>query len=174
MLIISDTNILSSFAAGEAFQLLLRLFPERSICIPLTVQQELQIGLDRGRAYLKSVLQGIDAGQVQVLELSTQDEQLLDQLPRKLNQGEREAIILALTRKIPLLSNDKRAIRYCEHQGIEVVDLPELLRLLWTHHLVTRTEVERLIERMRQVENLILSPPDRAKIFTRSPRRRKG
>jgi predicted nucleic acid-binding protein len=88
VVVISDTNILSSFAAGELFQLLLSLFPEAGVYIPPTVRQELQFGLDRGKAYLLPVLQAIDAGQIQILELSTEEEQILEQLPRKLNRGE--------------------------------------------------------------------------------------
>ncbi|MGB0384287.1 MAG: hypothetical protein ACPGWR_05620 [Ardenticatenaceae bacterium] len=34
MIIISDTNILSSFASGDAFSLLCQLFSHADICIP--------------------------------------------------------------------------------------------------------------------------------------------
>lgn len=45
MLVISDTNILSSLAAGQGFHLLSRLFPGKVIYIPPAVQKELQAGL---------------------------------------------------------------------------------------------------------------------------------
>lgn len=46
MLIISDTNILSSLAAGDALPFLFELFPKTSICIPVAVQEELQLGME--------------------------------------------------------------------------------------------------------------------------------
>ncbi len=55
MLIISDTNILSSLAAGESLALFFRLFSKTTIYIPVAVQRELQIGLDKGKPYLKQV-----------------------------------------------------------------------------------------------------------------------
>jgi len=82
-----------------------------------------------------------------------------------LNRGECEAIALAQNRQAALLSNDKRAIRYCQQQDIEIIDLSDLLRLFWTVGVLSKVQVRQLIERMAQVENLILKQTERAKIF---------
>ncbi len=81
-----------------------------------------------------------------------------------------EAIVLAQTRRAALLSNDKRAIRYCQEQGIRAIDLPNLLRLLWTRRIISRSEVEQLITKMEQVENLTLTQSQRSNIFAPSRR----
>ncbi|MEZ4865958.1 MAG: hypothetical protein R3C14_31880 [Caldilineaceae bacterium] len=117
MLIISDTNILSSLAACDALSLLFRLFPNQVIYIPPSVQQELQAGLERQRTYLSAVLEAIAQVRLQVLILSATEQNLTQQLPSRLNLGEREAIALTQNRQGFLLSNDKRAVRYC-HTGI--------------------------------------------------------
>lgn len=52
MIVISDTNILSSFAAGNALPLLLRLFAQTEIYIPPAVLEETQVAFTRGRSYL--------------------------------------------------------------------------------------------------------------------------
>ena len=172
MKIVSDTNILSSFAASEALSLLPSLFVDPIIVIPPAVFQELQDGLARGKAYLEAVLQAIAAKEIQVLELTVEEQRIAQELPHKLNAGEREAIALCQQQKLLLLSNDKRAVRYCAAQNIRALDLPRLLRLLWIDQVVSRNEVEMLIAKMEQIENLTLNQEQRAKIF--APRRRRS
>jgi hypothetical protein len=86
-------------------------------------------------------------------------------LPRKLNAGEREAIAPCQQRHLPLLSNDRHALRYCQANSIDALDLATLLRLFWTQQLATHAEVEQMIRRMEQVERLALTAEQRAAIF---------
>lgn len=166
MLIISDTNILSSFAAGEALELLFRLFPDKTIYIPPAVHQELSAGLTRGQAYLETVLQSLGSDKLRILHLSKKEQQLAKGLPNKLNTGEREAIALSKCRKGRLLSHDKQAIRYCRQNDINVLDLPLLLRLLWKRNIVLQTEINTILAKMKDVENLQLSQHALRLIFT--------
>lgn len=167
MLVISDTNILSSFAAAQAFPLLQLLFAKSVIYIPPAVRQELQVGLNYGQAHLKIILEAITTNQLQILDLSASEKHLAGSLPRKLNAGESEAIALSQIRGATLLSNDKRAIRYCDRQGIEALDLIDLLRLLWKRNILSQAEVKNLISEMERVENLRLTPSQRREIFAR-------
>jgi len=172
MIVVSDTNILSSLAAAHSLVLLQELFKRSTISIPPAVRDELQVAVDRGRTYLEPLVAAITAGEIATLELTEEEQVLLTTLPRKLNAGEREAIVLCQQRRIPLLSNDRRAIRYCQASGIEVLDLATLLRLFWTQQITSRVEVEQIISRMEQVERLALSAEQRAAIFA-PPRRRR-
>ena len=76
MKIVSDTNILSSFAASEALSLLPPLFVDPIILIPPAVFQELQDGLARDKTYLEAVLQAIAAKEIQVLELTVEERRI--------------------------------------------------------------------------------------------------
>ena len=114
----------------------------------------------------------IAAGEIPVLELTEAEHTLATTLPRKLGIGECEAIALCQQRQLPLLSNDRRAVRYCQTNGIDVVDLPTVLRLFWTRRVTTRSDVEQIISRMEQVERLTLSGEQRAAIFAPQRRRR--
>ncbi len=165
MCIVSDTNVLSSLAAAEALSLLFRLFPNTALVIPPAVYHELQVGLARGKTQLEKVLAEITNNQIQVLSLSILEQQQVESFPPQLNRGECEAIILAKTRQVPLLSNDKQAIRYCESQGMTLIDLPTLLRLFWKRQVCSKVEVMQLLERMRQVENLMVKSSVWARIF---------
>jgi predicted nucleic acid-binding protein len=55
VIIISDTNILSSLASADASSLLLQLFSRADICIPPAVHQELKVGLSRKQLHLEAV-----------------------------------------------------------------------------------------------------------------------
>jgi predicted nucleic acid-binding protein len=98
---------------------------------------------------------------------------LAQSLPPKLNAGESEAIALCQNGKLPLLSNDKRAIRYCNNHGINVTDLPTVLNLLWTRGVIKKKEVDVLIDKMERRENLKLTSSQRTKVFASPPRRRR-
>jgi len=118
-------------------------------------------------------LQAINSGDIQVLDLSATEQRIAQGLPTKLNDGECEAIALAQNRKARLLSNDKKAVRYCRRNGIKVVDLPYLLRELWIRRIISQDEVKTLIDTMKTVENLTLSQKTVDKIFAAPPRRRR-
>lgn len=107
----------------------------------------------------------IAAGNILVLALTDDERTLVAALPRSLNAGECEAIALCQWRRLPLLSNDRRAVRYCQSRGINVVDLPTILRLFWTRRITTRAVVEQFITRMEQVERLVMSDSQREAIF---------
>ncbi len=91
-------------------------------------------------------------------------------LPQKLHDGEREGIVLCYRQRHSFLCNDKRAIRYCHEHGIKVVDLPLLLNLLWTRQIISKKQVEILIQKMVTQENLHLTDEQRGIIF--APRKR--
>lgn len=174
MIVISDTNILSSFAAANSLTLLLQLFENTIICIPQSVYEELQHGLESERTYINTALQAIDSGKIQLLALSASEKRQSIPLPNQLNAGERDGIILAQAHQARFLSNDRRAVRYCKENNIKVSDLPDLLRLLWLRRIVSQDEIKSIIDRMASVEGLTLSKAALNLIFApRSKTRRK-
>ena len=165
MIVVSDTNILSSLAAGDALPALLHVFRRSTFCIPPSVQDELQVGLAKGRTYLAPIFQAITTQQIVVVALSADEEHALQGYPQRLNLGERQAIALAQTRNAVVLSNDRRALRYCQQQNIRVVNLIGILRLLWRRQVMSQNEVQTVLTKMEQVENLGLTPAQRTEIF---------
>jgi predicted nucleic acid-binding protein len=164
VIVVSDTNMLSSLAAGDSFPALTRLFQDK-LAIPPCVQHELHRGFDRGNAYLQPVLDAISTGRVAVLPLSAEEELLTFTYPSSLDEGEREALALAQIRKATLLSNDKAAQRYCHQRGVRVLNLPDVLRALWVEQVLLPNEVRSLISKMAEVERLSLTPKQMAEIF---------
>lgn len=173
MIIVSDTNILSSFAATDALFRLSQAFPNDTIHIPPAVEQELQAALVFGRQHIERIFTAIQIGAFHRIELTSAERLRMATLPSRLNAGEREGIVLCQARKLLFLSNDRRAVLYCETNAIEVANLTTILRLLWVRQIVTQDEVKALIEAMIKVERLALTDFQRALIFAPyHPRRR--
>jgi predicted nucleic acid-binding protein len=166
VIVVSDTNILSSLAAGDSLPALLHLFKRSTFCIPPSVRDELQVGLAKGRTYLEPIFRAITTQQIVVLALSSGEEQALQGYPQRLNLGERQAIALAQTRNAVVLSNDRRAFRYCQQQNIRVVNLIGILRLLWRRQVMSQNEMRTVLTKMEQMENVVLTPAQRAEIFS--------
>jgi predicted nucleic acid-binding protein len=112
LMVVSDTNILGSFAAADALSQLKVFLELHPIVIPPAVEKELQAGVVRGAAHLERVFDAIEQADISILPLDESDQAFALTLPRKLNLGEREAIALALRHKAVLLTNDRRAVRY--------------------------------------------------------------
>lgn len=165
MIVVSDTNILSSLAAGEALAALGALYHHAQIVIPPAVLQELQAGLAAGKEHLQLVLEAVQQRQVEVVQLSAEEELLTFTYPAELGAGEREAMALAQNRKVQLLTNDGKAIRHSKQRKLRVVSLNDLLRLLWITDVMTIQAVQALIEKMEKVEKLTLTPNQRTLIF---------
>jgi predicted nucleic acid-binding protein len=165
VIVVAPTNILSLLAAGDALPALLRLFSRAKLVIPPGVQQELHAGLNAGTNHLAPVLQAIQANQIEVSALSTEEEFLTYNFPNSLNEGELQALAIAQKRRAPLLCNDMPIIRYCQPRGLTVVTLVAILRLLWVKNVQSPDEVQRLIRQMEQVEGLALSSRQVTEIF---------
>ena len=165
MIVIRDTNVLSSLAAGDCLPALSQLYTHAQLTIPPTLRQVSHEGLDRGKTHLQPVIQAIAAQEIEVVSLSAEEELRTFLYPANLDAGEREAIALAQTRKALLLSNDGDAIRYGRQRKLNVVSLPNLLRLFWMEGVMSPAEVRALIARIEQAETLKLTTSHLAKIF---------
>lgn len=165
MIVVSDTNILSSLAAGNAFPALCQPFAPSPLWIPSAVFQELLAAMDRGKPYLAPVFQAITDQQILIITPSEAEEQLLQHYPPGLNLGERQAIAITQTRKALFLSNDMRAVRYCRSQTLSVLTLENILRQLWVRNILSRAKVKQVIEQMAEVEKLVVPAERQAIIF---------
>jgi predicted nucleic acid-binding protein len=97
--IISDTNILSSFAAAKGLLLLFGILHEDVIYIPPSVHRELLDGLTYGVSYLAEVIRLVERGKLKVLDITEQDRRQIASLPTSFGPGEKEAVALCLREK---------------------------------------------------------------------------
>jgi predicted nucleic acid-binding protein len=153
--IISDTNILSSFAAAKGLPLLFDILHEDVIYISPSVHQELLEGLAYGVSYLAEVIRLVERGKLKVLEITEQDRRQVASLPPSFGPGEKEATVLCLREKASLLSNEKRVVNYCLRNDITCLNLKALLRLLWKDGLVSKAKVKTMMVQMTKVEGIV-------------------
>ena len=165
MIIVSDTNILGSLAAGNALTSLCQLYAKDRLVIPPAVRQELEEGWARGHQHLERVFLALQAKQIEIAALSAEEELHTFNYPSDLGDGEREAMALVQSRQGTLLSNDADAVLYCRRRGLPVLNLPDLLRLFWIENILSQDEVRSLIAEMARVESLSLKPKQLAEIL---------
>jgi predicted nucleic acid-binding protein len=170
-MVVSDTNILGSFAAADAVLHLFALLATDIITIPPAVEAEIHAGVARGATHLLQLLDLVADGRLVVVTLDEPALALAATLPRKLNAGEREAIGLAAQQQAVLLTNDRRALSYCTTAQIATLDLKQLLRGLWVRKVITRADVRTSIAHMERVDRSVFLERDLQQIF--APRRRK-
>jgi len=172
MPVVSDSNILSSLAAADALDLLKQLFRGDKIFIPQVVEQELQTGLLYGASYLQRIFDVIHHGDIQILRLTESEQTLTTALPRKLHAGEKEGIVLCQLHNYLFLSNDQRAIRYCQVMGIKNINLEAFLRALWVQRILSQQQVKALLQTIQTVEKMVITQEQLDKIFAPYYRKR--
>ena len=170
-MVVSDTNILGSFAAADAVLHLFALLATDVITIPSVVEAEIQAGVARDVAHLQQLLDMVADGRLLVVTLDEPALALAATLPCKLNAGEREAIGLAAQQQAVLLTNDRRALSYCKTAQIATLDLKQLLRGLWVRTVISQGEVRTMIARMERVDRTVFLERDLQQVF--APRRRR-
>jgi predicted nucleic acid-binding protein len=146
--ILADTDILSALAKVGRLPLLFELF-QTTIHITPSVLRELAHSLNLRRQYAEEVFSSISVGQIQVVSLTQGEAALRDILPDSLGAGERESIAVARERHGTVLSNETRVAHCCRQNQIPCVRLPDILRALWVEGVVSRQEMQDIINDLR-------------------------
>jgi len=155
-MIVSDTNILSTFARADELGSLFKLFPKHEFATPPAVYEEIKEAIRRGFVFLETVLKLIDSGPIRFLTLTPEETLESSRLPESFGAGESEAVAICIRRNAILLSNDKRVRNYCQTHGIEVYDLVRLLRALWKEKVVSRQKVQKIVTKIEQLEKIVI------------------
>lgn len=83
---------------------------------------------------------------------------MLQDMPknRSIHFGEAEGWILSKNRSAIFLTNDSRAVRYCRDRDIKVLDLRDILFLLFMQKALRRDEIIDLIRIIEDKDNIII------------------
>jgi predicted nucleic acid-binding protein len=147
--VLFDTNVLSHFAKIERLPLLVQAFATlhqaKQLYISSIIYQELTRGHQSGATHLQAALQLVTAGDLQIIYPSKADQQFIYSLPAKLAAGEAEAIALCYRLNLVFISQDRKAINFCERAGIASIKLGILLNRLQTVGLLTEAEITKML-----------------------------
>ncbi len=160
-MVLCDTNILSSLARVGALDLLFKLFPHDQFALPQAVHQEIIEAVRLNFTFLESVLASTNAGRILILSLDREEENAMMNLPKSFGLGESEAVAICARRGAVFLSNDKSVKNYCQTHGIEVYDLPSLLRALWKNKVISRQKVQKIVNDMERLEGMAFKNKER-------------
>lgn len=145
-MILIDTDVISALAKVGGLPLLFTLFRRSNFSITPGVLAELTHSLAMGRQYAETVFGFIGNGRIQVISLTSAEITFRDSLPDTLGAGERESIAVAKERQGTVISNESRVAHYCHQLTISCVRLPDILRALWEEGVVSRQDVQTMIE----------------------------
>ncbi len=134
-IIISDTTTLIVLEKQQRLSLLCQLFEQ--VIIPDTVYKELLAETQNNRA-----LQEICCIRVEQVESSSQLHTLLGIL----DKGEAEAIELALTKKLPLIIDEKKGRKVAQRLGLTITGLAGLLILSVKNGLFNSSQAQEILD----------------------------
>ncbi|MDI6736029.1 MAG: hypothetical protein QME42_07545 [bacterium] len=153
-MIIIDTNILSTLAKIEKIGLLFEIFKSEKIAILPGVYEELRNGLKRGCSLLSEIINLIKRGEIKILPLTEEEILLKSELPASFDEGERECVAVCKIRRFSLLTNEKSVKNFCNREGINYMDLPDLLRTLWQSELLSKEKISELVTEIGAKDNI--------------------
>jgi predicted nucleic acid-binding protein len=140
MSVISNTTVLSNFAAIDALHRLHELF--EAVFLPTEVYQEIQRGLEEGYTFYSGVEEvlhpRVENGWLRLTSLKDEGEVLaFSGMPGQLHAGEASCLAIARQRNWLLLTDDKAARRHAADLKVDVSGtlgclLLGIERNLWT------------------------------------------
>jgi len=115
-MIITDADILSTFAKMGELDLLIQLFSPRKVMITPMIQNELSVPMDYGYSFPKTIFEKIET-----IFPGPEDYAGFDQfqLRQKLGSGEIEAIMICKAKRLSFCTNDTQAQKIAREIGFE-------------------------------------------------------
>ncbi len=121
-----------------------------------------------GRQYAEIVFRFVKDGHIQVITLTPIETTFRDSLPDTLGAGERESIAVAREREGTVISNESRVAHYCYQLSVPCIRLPGILRALWVEGIVSRQEVQMMIENLQSEDRMQFKQETLDAIFAES------
>jgi len=142
-IVVMDCDLISSFAKINRIDLLETLFPDAQLVITASVYNELLKTKEYGFDFLDKIVQS-NVGLINARkeERSVFEDFLQDY---RIHLGEAEGIAIAKCRDGVFMTNDSRAVRFCEEKGVKVLNLKDVLRKIAVDAIVDKSEMLKLI-----------------------------
>ncbi len=139
---IADTDILSTFGKLGRTDLLHKLFSK--IYVAPAVYRELGMAERLGFPWIRAVKEAIEL--LSLTRNETEEEQHLAVSCPQLGSGEIETLVLAKSRHLLCLTNDRQAKAVCRILNCAHLDLEDLLRAFKLKGILTVDALKRLME----------------------------
>lgn len=137
-----DNTVLSNFAHVQQPRLLEQAF-DSLVSVP-AVMEELTIGQQKGR------IPKVDWSWLTIVELTTSEKMLSQDIGQTLGRGEAECIAVAQSRMLFVLSDDRDARRITQSKGIVVTGTLGALMNLVRQDILSLPDADELLQIMRR------------------------
>jgi len=160
MMVILDCDIASTLAKVDGIWLLKRAFRSSEICITNSVYIELLRAKQAGFSFPDRIFESMP-----VILMEEGEAELFRSLSQKsfIHFGEAEALSIAKSRGAVFLTNDSRLARFCEEEGILILNLRDLLTFIALNGIVNYSEMDELIRDIEIKDNAFVK--DKASII---------
>ena len=149
-----DTDILSVFAKIQRLPLLFSVFNQDSLNIAAAVDNEIKMGVSKGFQFSQDIMALHSQGRMQIHHPTVADQQLMATLAQTLGAGERESMAICKRLIATFASNERRVMHHCRANGIQCINLAEILRALWELGILTQSDVRKVITEIETQDNL--------------------
>ena len=160
-MIVSDTNVLSSFVVTDSVAWWLSAIQADHVIVSPAVWHELEAAVTRGRLAKETLASLAENGQVRIIALTAHEQRQISELPSSFGAREKESLLLATRLSATLLSNDRRVVNYCREQDMSCFDLRAVLRYIWIRRVASQQQVRQLMRRMTEREGVVFKNPER-------------
>jgi len=160
-MVVIDTDILSMFAKIDAIDTLKKLFKDRIVMTP-RIRDEVSIPLEYGYVFPLNVISKIETVTLSPFVLK-EYERLSENWT--LGRGELEAISYCKSENCIFLTNDRKAQELAKKEGVRVITLQAVLRALWKTGVKTKEETIKILDMIKEADNLYISPESEEEIF---------
>ena len=157
---IFDTDILSMLCKIGRIDLLKKLFPESSLIITFEVYNELLRAKEAGYSFADDILKQ----QFKVIHLDPdliREYELKKEGLKNLHTGELTSILLCKKMGMDFATNDSRAKRFCKENGVEWLDIVDILRLCYLKHVLDKKEIEEIIRDIEKTDRTRITRKER-------------
>ena len=149
-----DTDVLSIFSKIQQLPLLFTVFNQDSLNISAAVENELKTGIAKGFDFAQHIMALHSQGRIVTYHPTAVDQRFMATLPWTLGAGERESMAICKRLSAIFVSNERRVKHHCLGNGIDCVNLTEILRALWVHGILMQADVRKVITEIETKDNL--------------------
>ena len=146
-----DTDFASVLAKAEIIELVKELFSKKHyLIITPKVYEELEVPKEYGYTYPDEIFNNID---VLIVE-SREQELYMDMLGSNptLGRGELESIAVCMNRSAIFATLDEKAMRFARTQGIHVLHIHTVLKMLLKTELCSEKDVMDIIKKIEKTD----------------------
>ncbi len=150
MKVVADTDILSIFAKINRLDILSKLFDE--VIVPNAVIAELrEASID------------VSSLKPRAFRLTKEELKALKETSTNMGAGERECLVVARARKLPLATNEKMVHSMCSKENIGYFSLTRLLRFAILEKVISREDTRRIVKSIEEKDTTVIK--DKEEIF---------